>query len=66
MWDYDPEYVTDQMVEGFDPHLDLAIKAGAINEEDIPKLKAEGKLKAIRDIYKMANYSCIYGVGATK
>jgi len=66
MWDYDPEYVTDQMVDGFDPHLDLAIKAGAINEEDIPKLKAEGKLKPIRDIYKMANYSCIYGVGATK
>jgi hypothetical protein len=66
MWDYDPEYVQDQMVEGFDPHLDLAIKAGAINEEDIPQLKADGKLKPIRDIYKMANYSCIYGVGATK
>nr|AQM32720.1 DNA polymerase A [uncultured virus] len=66
MWDYDPEYVTDQMVEGFDPHLDLAIKAGAIKEEDVPQLKAEGKLKPIRDIYKMANYSCIYGVGAAK
>jgi hypothetical protein len=66
MWDYDPEYVTDQMVEGFDPHLDLAIKAGAVNEEDIAKLKAEHKLKPIRDIYKMANYSCIYGVGASK
>ena len=66
MWDYDPEYVTDQMVEGFDPHLDLAIKAGAINEDELADLKASGGLKPIRDIYKMANYSCIYGVGATK
>lgn len=66
MWDYDPEYVQDQMVEGFDPHLDLAIRAGAVKKEDIPQLKADGKLKPIRDIYKMANYSCIYGVGAPK
>jgi len=66
MWDYDPEYVKDQMVEGFDPHLDLAIKAGAINEEELDDLKESGGLKPIRDIYKMANYSCIYGVGASK
>ena len=74
MWDYDPEYVTEQMEEGFDPHLDLALRAGAITEEDVVQHKLyaetggkEGKsLKEIRDIYKMANYSCIYGVGAPK
>ena len=74
MWDYDPDYVTEQMVEGFDPHLDLALRAGAITEEEVELHKlyseTEGKegksFKEIRDIYKMANYSCIYGVGAPK
>lgn len=66
MWDYDPEYVQDQMAEGFDPHLDLAIKAGAITQEQLIDVKFKGKIKPIRDIYKMANYSCIYGVGAKK
>ena len=74
MWDYDPEYVTEQMEEGFDPHLDLALRSGAITEEEVALHKlysetdgAEGKsFKEVRDIYKMANYSCIYGVGAPK
>lgn len=74
MWDYDPEYVTEQMVEGFDPHLDLAVRAGAMTEEEVEQHKLysdtegqEGKsFKELRDIYKMANYSCIYGVGASK
>jgi hypothetical protein len=74
MWDYDPEYVTDQMVEGFDPHLDLAIKAGVLTEEEVESHKlysgSEGvegiNQKELRDIYKMVNYSAIYGVGAAK
>ena len=66
MWDYDPEYVTDQMVEGFDPHLDLAIRAGAITKEQLSDPSFKPQIKPIRDIYKMANYSCIYGVGAPK
>lgn len=74
MWDYDPEYVTEQMEEGFDPHLDLALRSGAITEEEVEQHKLyslsegeEGKsFKDVRDIYKMANYSCIYGVGAPK
>ena len=66
MWDYDPDYVRDQMVEGFDPHLDLAIRAGAITKEQLEEPKFKPNIKPIRDIYKMANYSCIYGVGAPK
>lgn len=74
MWEYDPDYVTEQMIDGFDPHLDLAIKAGAVTEEQVEQHKlysdTEGEegesLKEVRDIYKMANYSCIYGVGAPK
>lgn len=66
MWDYDPEYVKDQMVEGFDPHLDLALRAGAITKEQLEDEDFKPKIKPIRDIYKMANYSCIYGVGAPK
>lgn len=71
MYDYDPDYVIEQMEEGFDPHLDLAIRAGAITEEQLALYKEGDKetktlLKPIRDVYKVANYSCIYGVGAEK
>ena len=74
MWDYDPEYVEDQMADGYDPHLDLAIKAGALTEEDVESHKLYGETKGkegvsqkdLRDIYKMANYACIYGIGAPK
>lgn len=66
MWDYDPEYVKDQMEEGFDPHFDLALRAGAITKDQLKESDAKDKYKSIRDNYKMANYSCIYGVGAPK
>jgi len=66
MWSYDPDYVREQMKEGFDPHLDLAVKAGAVEEDKVQEMKDAGTLKPIRDMYKMANYSCIYGVGAPK
>lgn len=71
MYDYDPEYVIEQMEEGFDPHLDLAIRAGAITQEQLDLFKegdkaTKAELKPIRDIYKVANYSCIYGVGAAE
>lgn len=66
MWSYDPDYVREQMREGFDPHLDLAVKAGAVEEDKVQEMKEAGTLKPIRDMYKMANYSCIYGVGAPK
>tara|TARA_R110002167_G_scaffold43330_4_gene130970 strand:- start:19012 stop:20502 length:1491 start_codon:yes stop_codon:yes gene_type:complete len=71
MWDYDPDYVTEQMEEGFDPHLDLAVRAGAVTEEQLTLYKEGDKatkdiVKPLRHVYKVANYSCIYGVGAAK
>ncbi len=74
MWDYDPDYVTEQMIEGYDPHLGLAVYAGALTAKQVEDHKlytlSGGKegtnYKEIRDIYKEANYSCIYGVGAPK
>ena len=74
MWNYDPEYVTEQMEDGFDPHLSLALYAGAITAKEVDEHKlfeeTHGKQgvshKDIRNMYKQANYSCIYGVGAPK
>ena len=63
----DPTYVDEMSVEGFDPHLNLAMFAGAVTQEDIDKHNAGTlNLKPIRKAYKAANYSCIYGVGAAK
>jgi len=64
MWDYDPDYVTDMSTEGFDEHLDLAKHAGEVTQEQID-LYNQGKapeLKAVRNIFKPANYAGVYGV----
>ena len=67
IYDYDPQYVQDMMTPDFDPHLDLAVSAGALTEEQATahKNKTEN-YGAERHIYKTANYSAIYGVGAAK
>jgi hypothetical protein len=75
IYSYDPEYVKSMMKEGFDPHLDLAIMAGEINEYegerykllDVKKGKTEEeqkeyiRIKKIRSIFKNTNYACQYG-----
>lgn len=71
MWRYDPEYVTEQMAEDYDPHLDLAFRAGSLTLEQVAEHKLYAKTKGkkgvdhggIRHIYKTANYACIYGIG---
>ena len=63
----DPEYVEAMSREGFDPHLDLALHAGAITQADIDMHNSgERSLKALRKNYKVVNYSATYGVGAAK
>jgi len=64
MWDYDPDYVTDMSVEGFDEHLDLAKHAGEITQDDIDRYnRGEApEIKAVRNIFKPANYAGVYGV----
>ena len=63
----DPKYVDEMSKEGFDPHLNLALFAGVVTQEQIDKYN-EGKLdlKPLRKKFKAANYSCIYGVGKAK
>ena len=64
---YDPEYVEEMSKEGFDPHLDLALHAGVVTEEEVEKHKSgEINLGPLRKSYKVVNYSAVYGVGASK
>lgn len=62
---YDPDYVNEMNVEGYDPHLSLAVLAGEVTEEQANDYKT-GKnksIKSIRDIFKNGNYACQYGAG---
>jgi DNA polymerase I-like protein with 3'-5' exonuclease and polymerase domains len=45
MWDYDPEYVKEMMVTDFDPHMSLAIFAGALTQEDVDLFHSVKKKK---------------------
>lgn len=80
MMPYDPDYVNEMSKPGYDPHLDLALYAGKVTEEDIEFFKwaskegdlgdnAKGQLKPLKKIrqdYKKTNYSATYGVGKDK
>lgn len=67
IYPYDPEYVESMMSEDFDPHLDLAVFAGALTKEQAQDHKdKKADYSKIRHQYKQANYSCVYGVGAPK
>ncbi len=70
MYDYDPDYVNQMSVEGFDPHLDLALHGGAVTQQEVDdwinKVEGAKNLKPLRTQFKTANYACIYGVGAAK
>lgn len=67
MWDYDPDYVREMMTDDFDPHLDLAVVAGFLTEEQAQNHKdGVAKFPAERGKAKTANYACVYGAaGAT-
>jgi hypothetical protein len=70
MWDFDPEYVKEMSTPGFDPHLDLAKFAKVVTTKEVSdyvnKVEGSKDLKPIRKQYKVANYACVYGVGAGK
>lgn len=67
MWDYDPEYVKEMMTPDFDPHLDLAVVAGFLTNEEAQEHKDGVKKHSFeRSKAKTANYACVYGaVGST-
>jgi hypothetical protein len=64
----DPDYVEEMSREGFDPHLDLALFAGDITQEEIDDYNSGKRpdIKHLRKAYKVVNYSATYKVGAAK
>jgi len=80
MYFYDPDYVNEMSDPNFDPHLDLAINAGAVDKEDVVIFKTYKDatdngdninavikmVTGLRKSYKVVNYSSVYGVGAVK
>lgn len=74
MYFYDPEYVTQMRVPGFDPHLDIAVLAGMLTPEQVDEHKlfetTKGEQgvshKKIRTKAKIVNFSGIYGAGPPK
>ena len=67
MYYYDPEYVTQMRVPGFDPHVDIAVLAGILTEEQAEEHK-NGTVdhSAARSKAKTVNFAGIYGAGAPK
>ena len=45
MWEFDPDYVKEMMTDDFDAHLDLAVVAGFLTQEQADSHKAYNKYK---------------------
>ena len=66
MWDHDPDYVTEMSTPDFDPHLDLALTAKAVTQQEVEDYKSGNKLDRISQLrynYKGGNYALQYGAG---
>ena len=66
MWEHDEEYVLEMSKPGFDPHLDLALSAKAITQQEVQDYKNGNKLDRISQLrynYKGGNYALQYGAG---
>lgn len=63
IYPYDPAYVEEMNIPGYDPHLSLALSAGEITTEqkDAYVAGTDKSIKPIRDIFKNGNYACQYG-----
>lgn len=77
IYPYDPDYVAEMSVPGFDEHLDLAVKAGYLTSDDYDfytqadedNVSDKGRFKSIKSVrkkFKPVNYSSVYGVGKVK
>lgn len=81
MYFFDPEYVMQMRVPGFDPHLDIGLLANMIVEEEVTFFKSfkkglldktsynEKKYHEIEDkryMAKTTNFACVYGAGPPK
>ena len=66
MWDHDKEYVLEMSKPDFDPHLDLALSAKAITQQEVQDYKNGNKTDSISKIrynFKGGNYALQYGAG---
>jgi DNA polymerase I-like protein with 3'-5' exonuclease and polymerase domains len=64
IWEFDRGYVREMQKDGYDPHLTLAVSAGAITKEQMEAhIKGEEDHSDIRSLYKTVNYGCQYGAG---
>lgn len=64
---FDPEYVKELQTPGFDPHLDIAVRAKLLTEEECQEHR--NKIvdhSVVRKKAKIVNFSAVYGVGAMK
>lgn len=67
MYFFDPEYVQQMRVPGFDPHLDIAVLAGMLSEEQAEAhKKKEEDHSQVRGVAKQVNFAGIYGAGPPK
>ena len=67
MYFFDPEYVIQMRVPGFDPHLDIAIRAEMLTEEQAEQHKRkEVDYSQIRNKAKVVNFASVYGAGPPK
>lgn len=67
MYFFDPEYVTQMRVPGFDPHLDIAVLAGMLTPEQSEQHKRkEVDYSQIRNKAKIVNFAGVYGAGPPK
>lgn len=63
----DPDYVKTMMADDYDPHLQMALTAGMITQQDIDDFKAgnpSDNTKAARKKGKCTNYASVYNAGA--
>lgn len=74
MYFYDPDYVIQMRVPGFDPHLDIAVLSGMLTPTQVNEHKlfeaTKGEqgtsYKKARSKAKVVNFSGIYGAGPPK
>ena len=80
MYPYDPDYVEEMSLPGFDEHLDLAVHAGKVDPDDVELYKEHKEdqdlssnlaavvksVAGMRKKFKPVNYASVYGVGKVK
>jgi DNA polymerase I-like protein with 3'-5' exonuclease and polymerase domains len=67
MYFFDPEYVTQMRVPGFDPHLDIAVLADMLTPEQVEQHKSKQvDYSEIRSKAKTVNFAGIYGAAPPK